>query len=168
MRRASSSGERFVVGQERTGRSDVGFGLTVDAGMNGIVRPLEQHGLAVLDEFDAGIIVARVEIGEALARKDHRNGDVVLHLDFVRGVEVGAEFENAPRALGIVADAEIIANEFLVVIAEFVAELAVDAIDGKVLAPAGAPFGTIVAFHGEDELPDGCGRLRSQSLYSAV
>ncbi len=49
-------GERLVVGKERAGAGDIGFGLLVGAAMNGVVRALEQQRLAIDDQLDAGIV----------------------------------------------------------------------------------------------------------------
>ena len=41
-------GQRFEVGKERSWRCDVGFGVLIEAAVDGVVRPLEQQRLAIL------------------------------------------------------------------------------------------------------------------------
>ena len=131
----------------------------IEAAMDGVVGALEEQALAIADELHAGVGIFGVEVIELLAREDARGGDVVLHLHLVGGSEIGPELVDAPGAIAIEADAEVVTDELLIVELEFVAEEAVDAIDGEVLAPVVAPFGAVVALDGEDELADGLGEL---------
>ena len=82
---------------------------------------------------------------EALLREHDGGRDIVFHLHFVGGVEIGTQLVNAPGAIGIVAHAQVIAEQLLVFEFELVAGRAVDAIDGEVLAPVVAPLLLVVA-----------------------
>src|SRR5579863_6047825 len=113
--------------------------------MDGFVWPLKEQSFAIGDELDAEILVLAVEIVEARARQDDGGGDVVLDLHFFGGKEIGAKLINAPGFVSIVADAQVVADERLVFEFEFVAEEAVDAVDGEMLPPVLAPLGTVIA-----------------------
>src|SRR5271156_1543396 len=149
------TGERLVVREKRAGAGDIGFGLAVNTGNDGVVGPLKQKSLAISDELDAFVFVLAVEIVEAGPRKNDGGGDVVFDLDFLRGTEIGAELVDAPGAVAVVAHAKVIADERLVVELELVAEETVNTVNREVLAPIVAPFGPVVALDGEQELANG-------------
>ncbi len=135
-----------------SGAGDIGLGLAVGAAVNRVVRPLEEKQLAILHQLDAGVLRLLVEVVQAFARQHDRHRDVVFHLHFVRGIKIGPQFVDAPGAILIESDAQVIADEFLIVEFQLVAPEPVDAIDGEMLAPLAAPFGQVVALHGENEL----------------
>ncbi len=147
--------ERLEIGEERARAGDIGLRLLVEAAMNRLVRPLEQHGFAVGHQFDAGVAIFRVEMREGRARQHHRRRDIVLHLHLVGRMEIRAQLVNAPGAVGIVAHAQVIAHQPLAVELQLVAQVAVDAVHGEVLPPVVAPFGPVVALDGEHKLADG-------------
>ncbi len=100
-----------------------------------------------------------VEIVEAVAGQDDRGGDVVLDLHLFGGKEVRAQLVDAPCAVAIVSDAQVIADERLILEFQLVAKKAIDAIHGEVLAPVVSPFGAIVALDREQELAGGLRQL---------
>ena len=156
-------GDGLVVGQERAGAGDIRFGLLVGAAVNGIVGALKKKSFAIQHQLDAGIGVLGVQTAQAFARQHDGNGDVVFDLHFVGGMKIGAQFVNAPGAVAVVAHPEVVIDELLVVILEFVALDAVDAVDGEVLAPVVSPLGAVIALHGEQEFADVCkARCRSR------
>ncbi len=127
--------------------------------MNCIVGPLEQEHFAVAYQLDAGIGVLGIQVGETFAGQHHGGGDIVLELNFVGGKEVGPKLVDAPGAVAIVADSQIIADQFLTVELELMPQKSVNAIDGKVLAPFVLPFGPIVALDREEDLTSGLAQL---------
>ena len=90
--------------------------------MNGVVGPLEQQRLAILHQLHAGIAILGIEVVQALARQHDRRGDVVFHLHLVGGIEIRPQLVDAPGAVGIVADAQIVADQLLIVELQFVAQ----------------------------------------------
>ena len=161
-------GQRLVVGEEVVGPGEIGFGLLVQARVDGVVRPLEEALLAVGDELDAAGDLGGRGGADPLGGDDHGCGDVVFGLDLGRGVEVLADLEGAPLAGGEQAHAEVGAAGFAVVDLQFVAGLAVDDVDGEVLAPVLAPLGLVETLDQEDQGEDLEGMERSQALYSSV
>ena len=126
----------------------------VVAAVDGVVGALEEPVLAVLDDLERGLAGGGGEAGEALARDDDGGGDVVLHLDFLRGVEVFAQAEGAPGAVGAEADAQEVRFEFAGLQAQLVGGAAVDDVHLEVLAPFVAPLGLVEAFEDENEFLD--------------
>src|SRR5205807_277485 len=98
--------ERLEVGKKIAGLRKINLGLFVIAAMYGVIGALEQAVFAVLDELDGGIRVLRVQMLQHPGGHDDRGGDVVLHLQFVGGMKILAQAEHAPRAIGIVTDAQ--------------------------------------------------------------
>ena len=91
-------GERFVVRDESIRTGHVGFGLPVATAIDGLVGTLEEEGLAVGEEFHAGVGGFWIETGEAGAGDDGGGGDVVFDLDLYRGIEIRPELIDAPGA----------------------------------------------------------------------
>ena len=151
--------ERLEVGKEISRAGDVRLRLRVDAAVDRVVGPLEQQALAVRHQLDARVVVFRIEIVQRFARQHHRGRDVVLHLHLVGGIEIRPQLVDPPGAVRIVADAQIVAHQFLVVELQLVAQKAVDAVHGEMLAPVVAPLRLVVALHREDQLADGLRKL---------
>ncbi len=132
-------GEGLEIGEEVSRSGDIRLRLPVHAPVNGVVGPLEQETLAVGHQFDAGVVVLRVQIVQGFARQHQRRGDVVLHLHLFGGTEIRPQLVNSPGAIGIVAHPQVIAHQFLIVEFQLVPQKAVDAIHGEMLAPVFAP-----------------------------
>ena len=141
--------KRFVVGQERARRGDIGLGLFVRSPVNCIIGTLEQQCFAVEHQFNAGILIFRVEAAQALARQDDGNRDVIFYLHFVRGMKIRAEFVNAPGTLAVVTNAQVIVHKLLILEFEFVSQEPVHPVNSEMFAPVVAPFGPVIALHGE-------------------
>ena len=62
----------------------------------------------------------------------------------------------------VVADAQVIVHQLLIVELQLVPEHSVDAVHGEMLAPVLAPFRPVIALHGEQQLANGVGQ-RAQS-----
>ena len=126
--------------------------------MNGVVRTLEEKRLAIEHQLDAGIAEFRVQAGKTFARQHDGNRDVVFHLHFVGGMKIGPQLVDAPQAVLVVADAQVIVHELLIVELQFVAPDSVHAVHGEVLAPVLAPLRPVVALHGEEQLAKAVGQ----------
>ena len=137
---ARSQGKGLEVGEENAGAGDVRFRLLVHAAMDGVVGALEEQALAVGHQLNARVGILRVEIFEAGPRQHHRRGDIVFHLHLLGGVEIGPQLVNAPGAVALITHAQIVTYQLLVIMLQLMAQEAVDAIDGKMLAPVVAPF----------------------------
>jgi len=66
--------ERLVVGKEMTGPREVALGALVVAAHDGVVGPLEQAQLAVVDELERRLGDPRRQAGHLVARGDGRGG----------------------------------------------------------------------------------------------
>ena len=117
-------------------------------------RDAGREAFAIQDQLDAGIAKFGVEAAEALARHYDRNRDVVFDLHFVGRVKVRPQLVDAPRAVFVITDAQVIVDQLLVVELQLVAPDAVHAIDREVLAPVIAPLRPVVALHGEQTARD--------------
>ncbi len=120
--------------------------------MNGIVRALEQQGLAICHQLHALVVILGVQILECLTRQHGGGRDVVFDLDLVGRMKVGPELINAPRSVGIVTHPEIVPDQLLVFELQLVAQVAIDAVDTEMLAPVVAPLRLIVALDGNQKL----------------
>jgi len=79
--------------------------------MNRLVRALEEAAFGVANEFERRVGILRVQMLERAGGHDHRGGDVVLGLQFGRGMKVLAQPKHAPGAVGVVAHAQKIGNQ---------------------------------------------------------
>src|SRR5581483_10541284 len=122
--------------------------------MDRLVGTLEQFGFAVFYEFDRGIAVIRVEMLDGGGGNHDGGGYIVLDLELGGRMKILTQAEDAPGAVGVVADAQEVGDELAVPAFQFVAGRAVDDVDTEVLAPLIAPFGAIEAFHDEDQFLD--------------
>ncbi len=144
----------LVVREKDAGLGEVALGFLVITTDDRIVRALEETVLAVFYEFHRGVFHVGVKSGNRCAGDDHGGADVVLGLNFSSWSEVLADAEGAPGIVLGEADTEILGDEALAAVAEFVAGQAVDEIDGEAFPPVIAPVRFIEALDNEDEVAD--------------
>ena len=150
--------EWLVIRKERARAGDIGFRLPIGAAMNGVVRALEKKRFAIEHQLDAGVAEFRVQAAEAFAWKHDRSGDVVFHLHLVGRMKVRPQLVHAPRTILLVADAQVIVHELLIVELQFVSPDPVHAVDSEVLAPVFSPFRAVIALHREQQLAKSVGQ----------
>ena len=80
---------------------------------------------------------------------------------FSAGTEIRPQLINPPRPVGIVAHAQVVAHQFLIVEFQFVSQKAVDPVHREMLAPVVAPLRLVIALHREDQLPSRSARAGS-------
>ena len=149
--RATARRERFVIGEEMSGRGKVRLGLLVIAAVDGVVGALEEAPFGVLHEFER-LPAAGARRGLELGpRHDDRGGDVVLELDLHRGMKVLAQTKRAPRAVAVESHAQVHRDELAVVALQFVGGFAVDDVHAEVVRPVLPPLRQVIALHHEHQ-----------------
>ena len=151
--------DRLEIGEEIPPAGDIRLRLRVYSPLDGVVGPLEQQALAVRHQFDARVVVFGVKVVEGPPWEHDRDRDVILHLHFLGRTKIRPQLVNPPGALRIVAHAQVIAHQFLIVEFQFVSQKAVDPVHRKMLAPVIAPVGLVVTFQCEDQLAYGLRKL---------
>ena len=130
--------------------------LLVIPAVDCVIRTLEKPVFAVVHEFHRGQLRCLVveEPLELRPRDQSRSGDVVLHLDFQRRIEILAQSEGAPRIMRVEADAQIGGHQFAGPETQFVGRQTVDRVDTEVLPPMLAPRRAVEPLEDENQLFD--------------
>ena len=154
--------ERLKIGAEEPRTRHVFLGLSVEAGMDRIVRTLEEPELAVLRQFEAGVtVILAGEADQPTREYDHGGRDVVLHLHLVGRDKVLPQLVRAPCAILFTANAEVAGDEPSTLVLELVPGRAVDDVNAESAAPIVAPLRPIEALDHEHAAPEhssGCSR----------
>src|SRR5690606_3024789 len=101
-----------------------------------IVRTLKKTILAVLDKLEGlafATLTSRSKDGSLWS--DNRDADIIFGLQLCSRIEILAQTESAPSALGIVPDAKVVRTDVAIAIFQFMAQLAIDVIHRKSFAP---------------------------------
>ena len=148
------AGQRLVVAEEIAARGEVGLGGLVVTPVDGVVGPLEQPELGVVDELERRMKALRIEPLELGARHGDAGGDVILHLQLERRQEVLAQTEGAPGAVLVVAHPQELGDQPLAAEPEFVGGRTVDDVHAEAGPPLVAPGGLPEPLDHQHQLPD--------------
>ncbi len=148
--------EGLVVGEEVARLGHVLLRLLVVAGDHGVVGALEEAVFAVLHQLDAVLVTSLfgTALGHDTGGDHHRGGDVVFHLQLLRGDEVLAHLEHPPLVVAVEAHAQVGGDYLAIVELQLVAGGAVHHVHGEVLAPVAAPLLAVEALDHQHQCQD--------------
>ena len=122
--------------------------------MNGVVGPLEETELGVLDELERRIMALRIQALQLAARHGHTRRDVIFHLQLESRDVVLAKAEGAPGIVVVIAHAQELGDQTLAAQPQFVGRRSVDHIDAETGSPILAPGGLPEPLHYQNQFAD--------------
>ena len=146
--------QRLKIGEEIARLRQVLFRLLVVAAMNGLVGPLEEPGLAIMDKLDRRIGVIRVQMLQPFGRHNDRRGNIVLHLHLGGRMKILAQPKHPPGTVGVITDAEEIGDQLAVMAFQFIAGRAIDDVHAEMFPPLVAPVRFVKPFHDKNQFED--------------
>ena len=119
----------FVVGEEDAFVAKVQLRLLVVAADDGVIGSLEEAVFAVLGELDRGLYDVGVKALDLIRWDDGGGGDIVFGLDFLGGREILSQSKSPPGSIFGKSYAQVLCDESLALVDEFVSRAAIDEID---------------------------------------